>query len=269
MITIANTIAISLYLLAAALQGRHLLNLSKQPPTQRLLLGLGLGAVIAHGVSAIFTIYHEQIIDIGFYRVSSLIFCVISALTLISLLRRPTNTLVVALYPLAALSILASSFAAPVIVLSQSMSPGMFAHILISILAYSLLTIATIQAITLSLQERHLKHHHMGGILKTLPPLQTMEQILFELLWIGMALLSLSLLSGFIFIDDIFAQHLAHKTFFSILAWCLYATLLWGRHQLGWRSQTAARWTIGGFISLMLAYYGSKLVLEFILGGGQ
>nr|WP_235015471.1 cytochrome c biogenesis protein CcsA [Oceanicoccus sp. KOV_DT_Chl] len=203
--------------------------------------------------------------DIGFYRVSSLIFCVISAITLISLLRRPTNTLVIALYPLAALSVIASSFASPAIVLHNTISAGMFSHILISILAYSLLTIATIQAITLALQERHLKHRHMGGILKALPPLQTMEQILFELLWLGIVFLTLSLVTGFIFIEDIFAQHLAHKTFFSFVAWGLFATLLWGRHQLGWRSQTAARWTIGGFIALMLAYYGSKFVLELVL----
>ena len=131
--------------------------------------------------------------------------------------------------------------------------------------AYSMMTSAVIQASALALQERHVKHHHICGILGALPPLQSMEQVLFELIWIGMGLLTLSLLNGVIFIDDIFAQHLAHKTFFSILAWCIYATLLWGRHQLGWRSQTAARWTFGGFFALMLAYYGSKFVLELVI----
>ena len=82
-----------------------------------------------------------------------------------------------------------------------------------------------------------------------------------------MGLLTLSLVTGVIFVDDIFAQQLAHKTFFSILAWCIYAVLLWGRHQLGWRSQTAARWTFGGFVALMLAYFGSKFVLELLLNG--
>ena len=92
-----------------------------------------------------------------------------------------------------------------------------------------------------------------------------MESMLFELIWIGMLLLSASILSGAIFIDDIFAQHLVHKTALSIAAWLIFATLLWGHHQLGWRSQTAVRWTLGGFVALMLSYFGSKLVLEIIL----
>ncbi len=263
MIITANLIAICLYLLAAGLQAAYLLNKISQPKTA-MLLGIGIVAVIAHTYSAVHTIYHEQQIDLGFFRVSSLIFCCIAAINLISILRRPTSNLLVALFPLAALSIVVSSLSSPVRGISVA-SPGLFSHILISILAYSLMTIATIQAIALALQERHLKGHHMGGILKALPPLQTMEQILFELIWIGMGLLTLSLVTGFIFIDDLFAQHLAHKTFFSILAWVIFAILLWGRHQLGWRSQTAARWTFGGFAALMLAYYGSKFVLELIL----
>ncbi len=265
MTLIANTAAISLYLLAAGLQGSYLMNWSRKPQRSVLLI-LGLIAVIAHSFSAISAIYTGQHIDLGFFRISSLIFCCIAAISLISVLRRPTINLIVALFPLAVLSILASSFSTPEHSLQAGIGFGLLSHILISILAYSLLTIATIQAITLALQERHLKHRHIGGILQALPPLQTMEQILFELIWIGMALLTLSLVTGFIFIDDIFAQHLVHKTFFSILAWCIYATLLWGRHSLGWRSQTATRWALGGFIALMLAYYGSKLVLELIIG---
>ncbi len=263
MITAANIIAICLYLLAAGLQAAYLLNKTKQPKTS-VLLGIGIVAVLAHSYSAVDIIYYDQQIDLGFFRVSSLIFCCIAAINLISILRRPTSNLLVALFPLAALSIVVSSLSLPMRGISVA-SPGLLSHILISILAYSLMTIATIQAIALALQERHLKGHHMGGILKALPPLQTMEQILFELIWIGMGLLTLSLITGFIFIDDLFAQHLAHKTFFSILAWVIFAILLWGRHQLGWRSQTAARWTFGGFAALMLAYYGSKFVLELIL----
>ena len=181
------------------------------------------------------------------------------------MLRRPTGNLMVALFPLAALSIVVSWLPSAAGEVSTGITPGMFAHILISILAYSIMTIATIQALALALQERHLKHHHIGGILRTLPPLQTMEQILFEMIWFGMVLLTLSLITGVVFIEDIFAQHLAHKTFFSILAWGIFAILLWGRHQLGWRSQIAARWTFGGFTALMLAYYGSKFVFEFLL----
>ncbi|MGK0499724.1 MAG: ABC-type uncharacterized transport system permease subunit [Oceanicoccus sp.] len=264
MITAVNTLAICLYLLASCLLGLNLLKPGK-PPKRSLIFSIGTIAVIAHGYSAINSVYFQQQIDFGVFRVSSLIFCLITAISLISILRRPTSNLLVALFPLAALTIIGSTLSSPVHQVSRDITAGLFSHILISMLAYSLISIATIQAIALALQERHLKHHHMGGILKALPPLQTMEQILFELIWVGTVLLTLSLLTGFVFLDDIFAQQLAHKTFFSISAWLIFAILLWGRHQLGWRSQTAARWTFGGFICLMLAYFGSKFVLELLL----
>lgn len=259
-----NTIAISLYLIAAAMQAGYLLGRTPQPK-RLLLLSLGGVAVLTHAYSAFLTIYSGQQLDTSILKVSSLIFWFIATINLLSMLRRPTNNLMVVLFPLSALSIVASTLPSAPGEISDGITLGLFSHILISILAYSIMTIATIQALALALQERHLKHHHIGGILRTLPPLQTMEQILFELLWVGMVLLTLSLVTGFIFIDDIFAQQLAHKTFFSILAWGIFAILLWGRHQLGWRSQIAARWTFSGFASLMLAYYGSKVVLEFIL----
>lgn len=91
-----------------------------------------------------------------------------------------------------------------------------------------------------------------------------MERLLFELIWIGMALLTASLVSGFIFVDNLFAQHLVHKTVLSIAAWLLYAVLLWGHKVQGWRSQRAVRWTVSGFFLLMLGFFGSKLVLETI-----
>ena len=88
-----------------------------------------------------------------------------------------------------------------------------------------------------------------------------MEKLLFEILWTGQALLSVSLVTGILFIDDIFAQHLVHKTLLSLAAWMIYAIMLWGRYYQGWRGIAAIRWTLGGFVFLMLAYFGSKLVL--------
>ncbi|MEE8058480.1 MAG: cytochrome c biogenesis protein CcsA [Pseudomonadales bacterium] len=268
MITIANTLAITLYLIATLYQGLFLLNKLEQAPKQTTLLSLGFIAVAAHSYSAMHTIYNGEHIDLGLFRISSLIFCFITAISLLSALRRPSINLLVVILPLAAVSIIVSSLSAPRHEMQNAINAGLFTHILSSILAYSLLTIAAVQAVTLALQNRHLKHHHIGSsILQALPPLQTMEQMLFELIWIGLGLLTLSLVSGVLFIDNIFAQHLVHKTFFSFSAWIIFAILLWGRHQLGWRGQTAIRWTLGGFVTLMVGYYGCKLVLEFILTG--
>jgi len=92
-----------------------------------------------------------------------------------------------------------------------------------------------------------------------------MEALLFELIAIGFIVLSIALATGFLYLDDMFAQHLAHKTILSILAWCTFATLLWGHFHFGWRGRVAVRWTIIGFTVLMLAYFGSKFVLELML----
>jgi ABC-type uncharacterized transport system permease subunit len=265
MILIANIVAITLYLVGACYQGNYLLRQSATPPRRVLLLSIGTGAVTAHAISALGALYSGNPIDLGFFNVSSLIFWFITTLTLLSTLRRPLDSLLVGLFPLAALSIVVSSFSPQTHEVSSTLTAGMLSHILASILAYSVLTIAAIQATALAIQEHQLKSHHTHGIIESLPPLQTMEQMLFEVIWIGVALLTVSIVTGALFIDDIFAQSLVHKTSLSITAWIIFATLLWGRHQRGWRSQTAIRWTLGGFIALMLSYFGSKLVLEIIL----
>ena len=128
-----------------------------------------------------------------------------------------------------------------------------------------MLTIAMFQSLLLLVQDHQLKHKHPSGLIRNFPPLQTMESLLFGFLWSGWALLSLSLLSGALFIDNLFTQHLVHKTILSCFAWIVFAVLLWGRHQLGWRGHKAIRWTLAGFCLLMLAFFGSKLVREFIL----
>jgi ABC-type uncharacterized transport system permease subunit len=141
-------------------------------------------------------------------------------------------------------------------------------HISTSILAYAVLTLAAIQSALVALQDHQLKHRHTRGIVQILPPLQLMERMLFELLLVGVLLLTVSILSGFVFVEDIFAQHLVHKTVLTIVAWILFSVLLWGHYQLGWRSQTAVRLTLAGFALLMLAFFGSKLVLELVLNRG-
>jgi len=190
---------------------------------------------------------------------------VINSVVLLSSLRKPLRNLFLFLLPF---SIIAIGIDNTLGLGHQHMvllSPGLAAHVVLSILAYSLLTIASLQALFLAYQNRLLKRKQLRGVVGLLPPLQTMESLLFELLWAGQILLTLSILSGAIFIESLFAQHLVHKTTFSILSWVIYAVLLWGRHALGWRGNVAIRWTLCGFAALMLAYFGSKLVLEVIL----
>jgi ABC-type uncharacterized transport system permease subunit len=139
-------------------------------------------------------------------------------------------------------------------------------HIIMSVLAYSLLSIAAVQSILLAVQDKHLRNKHPGGFIRALPPMQTMETLLFQLIGLGLAILTLSLISGMIYLEDMFAQHLVHKTILSMVAWVVFAVLLWGRWKFGWRGRIAIRWTLSGFFVLLLAYVGSKWVVEIMLG---
>lgn len=139
-------------------------------------------------------------------------------------------------------------------------------HAALSIFAAGLLTLAAAQAIALSVLNRLLhRPEDLARALK-LPPLQSSENWLFQLIGAGFFVLSLALLSGLIFVDDLFAQHLAHKTIISLLAWAIFAALLLGKWRWGWRGARAIRWALSGYGLLLLAYFGSKLVLEQILG---
>ncbi|PPD25360.1 MAG: hypothetical protein CTY22_09015 [Methylomonas sp.] len=138
-------------------------------------------------------------------------------------------------------------------------------HILSSMIAFSLLNIAALQAILLAVQDQQLRRHQPRRLMLALPPLQAMEALLFQMIGAGVLFLTGSLVSGFLFIEDLFAQHLVHKTVLSIMAWLIFSGLLLGRLRYGWRGRTASQWTLIGFVLLLFAYFGSKLVLELIL----
>lgn len=142
----------------------------------------------------------------------------------------------------------------------------MATHIVLSTLAYALLTIAVALAVALRLLDRRLRSRQPLGWLTILPSVEALEAGTFQALTVGFAVLTLALFSGFMFVEDLFAQHLIHKTVLSCLAWVVFAVLLFGRWRFGWRGRTATTWTLSGFALLGLAYFGSKIVLESILG---
>jgi ABC-type uncharacterized transport system permease subunit len=152
--------------------------------------------------------------------------------------------------------------------LANTEFPAFKAHISIAMLAYSLLTIAALHALLMAVVERRLHHHPtLPAVLTNMPPLLTMENLLFRVIWVGFILLTLTLISGIVFSEEVFGQALkfTHKTLFGIISWCVFAALLVGRQLYGWRGRIAIRWTLSGFIILLLAYLGSKFVLEVIL----
>ena len=202
--------------------------------------------------------------DLGFYNSLFIAAFLVSAILLLACFFKSVEHLGLIVLPATviclAMNLLLEQPGTPV-----EYSIGIQTHIISSIIAFSILCLAAVQAIILLVQERHLKQHTAAGILRALPSLRENEFILFQTIVLGVLVLTIALATGFIFLDDIFAQHLVHKTVLSILAWIVFVILLWGRAQFGWRGPTAVRWTLGGFSFLILAFFGSKFVLELIL----
>jgi len=236
-----------------------------QNSSHRNALYLAWIAAFTHSLYIGGAFLQETGFSFNFISTASLVSLIVALLLLIATLNKPVEKLGIAVFPIAAIMLGLELFTPDKPHLLQAYTWQMSTHILTSIIAFSLLNIAALQAILLAIQDQQLKSHPPKRFVQSLPPLQTMESLLFQMLGTGLFFLSISLVSGFIFIEDLFAQHLAHKTVLSILAWLIFSALLLGRSRYGWRGQIAIKWTLIGFVSLLLAYFGSKLVLEIIL----
>ena len=167
--------------------------------------------------------------------------------------------------PIATVAVLLENFlVAPGTVLSTQ-SPEIASHILSSVMAFGVLSVAGVYALFVALIDHFLRQHHLNNLVRTLPALDILEALLFQLIGAGFILLTISLGTGLLFVNDLFAQHLAHKTILSIIAWLIFGTLLWGRWFRGWRGRVAVRLTLAGIVLLLLSYFGRKLVLEVLL----
>ncbi len=227
-----------------------------------VLISTTVGAVF-QTLGLYLNIHVPEGINLSIINIGSLITLMVTLVLLLSSLRKPAESLLMAIIPFTMAWALAvwlfpykHVFAAPAI---------MVAHVLLSVMAYGLLMVAMFQALLLAYQESQLRKHNQRRLLKALPPLLTMEKLLFEFLLVGVILLTLSLATGFVHIDDMFAKEMLHKTVLSMIAWILFTTLLIGHWLNGWRGRKAMRWTVSGFVLLLIAYFGWRTVVDFIL----
>lgn len=202
---------------------------------------------------------------------------VLNALSLIVWLTLLVYWLARFFYPIGGLQTLVLPIAAIVVVLPELFpsdhllnNTDLFAfkaHIAAAMLAYSLFTIAMLHAVLISQVEKRLHHATLPRVLHGLPPLMTMETLLFRMIGIGFVLLTLTLVSGVVFSEEIFGKpwQFNHKVLFGFISWGVFAVLLWGHRFYGWRGRVAVNWTVGGFVLLLLAYLGSRFVLEMLL----
>lgn len=264
MSTILTCAAAALYLIAAVWQARALARAQTHMRTPAVL---GLLAALLHaGVH--FLIWRDSAgIDLHFFSALSLVGLSIALLASDLGLLRPLGAAGVLTYPLAASSLVLYRCTPPT--RAQNMDWQIQLHAGLALLAFAALSLAALLALMLWWQERALRRRHLDRWLRMLPPLIQVETLMFHLIVAGFALLTLALLSGAVFIEDLLAQHLAHKTVLSILAWGLFGVLLFGRLRYGWRGRRAVRLVLVATALLGLAFFGSKFVLELVLERGS
>lgn len=181
-----------------------------------------------------------------------------------------------AVLPAAAVAVLLPLFFPGSVYATESHRPLFIPHLVVGTLAYGVLMLAALHAALMTAAERAL-HGAPGASssifarwLEELPPLLVLERILFRFIAVGFVLLTLTAVSGIAFSEQVFGRplRLEHKSVFTIAAWALFGVLLVGRARWGWRGRTALRLTLAGFFVLLLAYVGSRFVLEVLLGRG-
>ena len=230
----------------------------------RVVLVLAVAALVAHGLVCYGLLVTPDGIVLSVVSVSNLVALVLVLVVALANLRLPVENLYIFLFPIAIVALVATMMgnqgAAPL----QDITATLLVHILISLGAYSALMMAAVQSIMLAVQERHLKAPGKPT-LTILPPLETMEHLLVAMLWIGLVLLSASILSGYFFLEDVFHRQVLHHIVLTSMSWVVYVFFLGGRYLFGWRGLTAVRWTLSAFALLVLGYLGSKFVLEYLL----
>ncbi len=201
--------------------------------------------------------------DMHFYSALSLVSLGMSAMTSLAGARGRMAALGVVAFPLSAILLLAYHQH------GHMPSPGLDwrlqLHAWLALLAYATLGIAALLALMLWFQDRTLRRRRFHPWLRTLPPLTELETLLFRTIGVGFALLTATLLTGVLFVEDLFSQHLVHKTALSVLSWLAFGALLIGRWRYGWRGTKAVGWTLVAMCLLLLAFFGSKFVLELVL----
>lgn len=254
-------IASALYLLSTTLLARRL---AQTGPAAPLWLWIAPAvAALLHGAAHVLAWRTAGGANLHFFSALSLVGLGMAALTLLVGARGRMAALGVIVFPIAAMTLMFYG-----LVGRQDPQPldwRLQLHAWCALLAYATLAIAAVLAMLLWLQERALRQRRLHGWLRALPPLVELEALLFRTIAVGFVLLTATLLTGVLFVEDLMAQHLAHKTVFSVLSWLGFGALLVGRWRYGWRGATAARWTLIAMAMLVLAFFGSSLVLELVL----
>jgi ABC-type uncharacterized transport system permease subunit len=258
-------LALILFLLYAA-SAWVMLRSVKNPRLEPLAWVLVLVAIFGHSDFIIYMMRHSARFSIGLFEALSLLGWTLAVLACVISIDRQNRVLGAILILSAAVGAAMTGAGRNGYAESTTVGWELTAHILLSMAAAALLFAAAVTALLLVFLDRRLRTRRLAELPSALPPLDALERIMFRLIGAGFGLLTLALLTGFVFVTNLFTQNLLQKTVLSLIAWLIFGVLLVGRLRFGWRGRSAVRWTLSGFGILAVAYFGVKFVLEYVFG---
>ena len=270
--TISIDISNSLSLISYTALVVHLLKSlnTEQAKPSLVFWCLAITAAFSHFMGAILLISAADYWNFNLRFSLSLIIAVTALIVLITNIKQPLHNLFLLLSPLAIITILISFMAISdsKATVNDPISGALGIHILLSITAFSCYLVASLQALLLAAYQRRMKQHDLSGtnnllngLFRCLPALDSMQLLLLNLIKASFLLLTVAIATGFFFVEDLLAQQLSHKTFFSLLTWLLCLLIIIRQHRSGWNAQTLVRWVLTGLLFLCFAYIGTNLVL--------
>lgn len=232
-------------------------------PNFKWVFSAATAAVVLHMFALVGAIFTAEGQNFSLQNVSSLICWLITlSFTLISL-RAPAILLLPLVYGFAALLMLVTLLVPEAVQIQHIVqNPGLLIHIVLAVVAYVVLSMATLYSIQVAYISYKLKHKDFSGVSRFLPPLMQAEKLQFRLLAVGTFTLTIALITGIPYTTN----WLEHKSLLSSLALVIFMVLCWGHARLGWRGKTAISLTLTGTTLLTLAYFGSRFVKEVLLG---
>lgn len=238
-------------------------------PKKPVALALAAVALILHAIILSDTMLFVPGTDDGqnmsILNVASLVAWLISVTMFFASFKLPNTILLPVVFSFTALVVLLNQLLPDMHLTHYDIYPSLLIHISLSLFAYACLSIAFLYALQLAYINLRLKEKKASLLHSSLPPLMAVESILFKLLLVGTVLLTLSLISGFVFLENMFAKEQAHKTVLSLIAWFIFTSILIGHAKFGWRGKLVVSATIVGSLLLTLGYFGSRFVREVIL----
>jgi len=228
-------------------------------------------ALVLHGILLYRSVIVPEGLDLGVANaISMLVWLTVLIYWLAGLVYAGVSAILGLMAPAAALAVLLQAVVTSQHVVTYGGDPLFALHFGIAMLGYSLFIVATVHALVMLAEEKWLHRGTLPPFLTRMPPLLEMEALLFRILLAAFVMLTLTVVSGVFFSEQLFHKPFKanHKTVFAFISWAIFGGLLWGHHFRGWRGRKAVHWTLAGFVSLLLAYVGSKVVIELILQRG-